>query len=270
MFVNYDEWGGFFDHVAPRARPRRPAEPQPRRELRHHRLPHPRRGDLAVGAARARQPHGGHARVDPEADRLPVRPRLPEHAAPLRVRTSAARSTGSIRTTTVPTCRSPRRRPPPPVRRRRGSDGAGAWTRQRERPRRPRASNRLLRDRSTYREALGYPTAPTDPERIFAQPGRTRKRLGVAVARGRRAGGCGRRSWSPSPWRVGRSALREPASAAADVPALQPRLHHRPRERERSARRSGPRPETPYLAKTLTAKGAYVPNYYAIGHLEPR
>ena len=26
LFINYDEWGGFFDHVPPRHRPRRPAQ----------------------------------------------------------------------------------------------------------------------------------------------------------------------------------------------------------------------------------------------------
>ena len=40
LFINYDEWGGFFDHVPPALRPRRPREPRrPRRELGLHRLP---------------------------------------------------------------------------------------------------------------------------------------------------------------------------------------------------------------------------------------
>ena len=86
LFINYDEWGGFFDHVAP------PFVPDDRRNradidkdwgLTGFR--DPRRRDLALHARRQGQPHAGHPRVDPEADLLPVRPRPPEQAPPLRV-----------------------------------------------------------------------------------------------------------------------------------------------------------------------------------------
>ena len=89
LFVNYDEWGGFFDHVKPQPRPRRPRQPRrPHRGLVADRLPHPRGGGLAVHPpqeGRPRQPHDVHPRVDPEADLLPLRARLPEQAPPLRV-----------------------------------------------------------------------------------------------------------------------------------------------------------------------------------------
>ena len=90
LFVNYDEWGGFFDHVAPEARPRRARQPkEPRRGLGPDRLPDPRGRRLALrpGGQEGRpgQPHDLHARVDPEADLLPLRARLPEQAPPLRV-----------------------------------------------------------------------------------------------------------------------------------------------------------------------------------------
>jgi phosphatidylinositol-3-phosphatase len=38
-------------------------------------------------------------------------------------------------------------------------------------------------------------------------------------------------------------------------------------ENENAASTFGPQTQIPYLAKTLTSKGAYVPNYYGIGHL---
>ena len=90
MFINYDEWGGFFDHVAPAARARRPREPQgPRKRLVDHRLPGPGGGDLALRAGRqegrAGEPHDLHPRVDPEADLLPLRARPPDQAPPLRL-----------------------------------------------------------------------------------------------------------------------------------------------------------------------------------------
>ena len=53
MFVNYDEWGGFFDHVSPSLRPRRPPSKQALEELRHHRLPHSRRSRSRPGCAAA-------------------------------------------------------------------------------------------------------------------------------------------------------------------------------------------------------------------------
>ncbi|HKH22107.1 MAG TPA: hypothetical protein VKA88_00675, partial [Solirubrobacterales bacterium] len=38
-------------------------------------------------------------------------------------------------------------------------------------------------------------------------------------------------------------------------------------ENENADETFGPNTQIPYLAKTLTAKGAFVPNYYATGHL---
>jgi hypothetical protein len=56
------------------------------------------------------------------------------------------------------------------------------------------------------------------------------------------------------------------SAASADVP----RVNHVfivVLENENAAATFGPQTEIPYLAKTLTSKGAYLPNYYATGHL---
>ncbi len=54
MFINYDEWGGFFDHVTP---PFVPDDRENRADLVQrlglHRLPHPGRRDLARSPAAA-------------------------------------------------------------------------------------------------------------------------------------------------------------------------------------------------------------------------
>ena len=73
LFVVYDEWGGFFDHVRPpRVRDARSSS-QPRRGLRPDGVPDPRRGGVAVRppATRPRGPRPARAtrlRVDPQAD----------------------------------------------------------------------------------------------------------------------------------------------------------------------------------------------------------
>ena len=77
LFIIYDEWGGFFDHVRPPRVPDDRASAQPRRGLRPDGLPHPGRGRLAVRARNARRarrpalprgPRRVRPRVDPEAD----------------------------------------------------------------------------------------------------------------------------------------------------------------------------------------------------------
>ena len=52
MFIDYDEWGGFFDHVRPHVRPRRPREPRrtSRRTGASTGFRIPGRRDLAVHA----------------------------------------------------------------------------------------------------------------------------------------------------------------------------------------------------------------------------
>ena len=59
MFINYDEWGGFFDHVKPPRVPDDRAQPRrPRQGLVDHRLPGPGGRDLAVHARAAREGGG--------------------------------------------------------------------------------------------------------------------------------------------------------------------------------------------------------------------
>ena len=89
MFINYDEWGGFFDHVKPR---RVPDDRANRKDLENDwsitgfRVPAVAISPYARAGAqgRARQPHDLHPRVDPEADLLPLPARPPEQAPPLR------------------------------------------------------------------------------------------------------------------------------------------------------------------------------------------
>ena len=88
LFVIYDEWGGFFDHV----RPPRVVDDRASRDQNEDfaqmgfRIPAVtvspytrRRGERLSGRPRRLRP-----RVDPQADLLPLRPRLPEQAPPLR------------------------------------------------------------------------------------------------------------------------------------------------------------------------------------------
>ena len=51
MFINYDEWGGFFDHVPPPFVPDDRENRATRQELGPDRLPDPRRRDLALSRA---------------------------------------------------------------------------------------------------------------------------------------------------------------------------------------------------------------------------
>ena len=59
-------------------------------------------------------------------------------------------------------------------------------------------------------------------------------------------------------------------TSASAASASVPRVHHVfivVLENENAAATFGQNTEIPYLAKTLTGRGAYVPNYYATGHL---
>ena len=74
LFIVYDEWGGFFDHVAP---PRVPDMRNSRDINKDYglmgcRIPADR--DLALRQAQARGAHDLRLRVDPQDDRVPLRP----------------------------------------------------------------------------------------------------------------------------------------------------------------------------------------------------
>ncbi len=92
-------------------RPRRPPQPRRQLRLRDDRLPGPRGCRLAVGQAQRRQPRLRRLRVDPEADLLPLRARVPQQAPPLRDQHRPHASTGSHPTTSAPTCPTRRRSP---------------------------------------------------------------------------------------------------------------------------------------------------------------
>ena len=111
LFIVYDEWGGFFDHVPPRVRPRRPRQqPTSFENCRLHRASASRRVVVSPFVrARQRQPRDDHVRVDPEADLLQVQPRLPEQAPPLRLQHRPHLRLAQARTSSRRTC--PTRRP---------------------------------------------------------------------------------------------------------------------------------------------------------------
>ena len=121
MFIIYDEWGGFFDHVRPPSVPDDRAQLRPERGLRPDGLPHPGGGDLALRPQRRLrggpgQPRPARARVDPEADHLPLRARRPRHPRRRARTTSARASTGTRPTWSRPTCPTRRRSPRRPAR----------------------------------------------------------------------------------------------------------------------------------------------------------
>ena len=59
LFVIYDEWGGFFDHVTPPSVPDDRQSAEPGRGLRPDGLPDPGGGDLAVHAQPLERPGPG-------------------------------------------------------------------------------------------------------------------------------------------------------------------------------------------------------------------
>ena len=87
LVINYDEWGGFYDHVAPGRAGRAPVDGAAR-------LPRARDDRLAARAAQARRPHGVRPHVDPAGDRValgtasadPSRRAREQHRAGARLR----------------------------------------------------------------------------------------------------------------------------------------------------------------------------------------
>ena len=136
MFINYDEWGGFFDHVSPRFVPDARQSNKLFEELRRHGFPRPRRGGLSLCEARPSQPLDRDPRVDPQADLLPLRPRLPQQAPSLRL---ADRPHLRLRQTELrgsgPAASAPSGAVPPPGARRRRSPRARSGRARRSTPR---------------------------------------------------------------------------------------------------------------------------------------
>ena len=72
--INYDEWGGFFDHVAARHRARRQPEDQPAR------LPRADAGHLAARPSRPRRPPDLRPHLGAEDDRVALGPQAADPA----------------------------------------------------------------------------------------------------------------------------------------------------------------------------------------------
>ncbi len=131
LVINYDEWGGFYDHV--------PAAPGARRveEDRAARLPGPGAADLAAGAPRPRLAPRLRPHLGAQDDRValgaaaadPARPQRAQHGRGARLRQRAGHH--ARRRTT---CRTPRRsaatrrsRSPTSGRRSSGSPATWGW-----------------------------------------------------------------------------------------------------------------------------------------------
>jgi phospholipase C len=182
MFVNYDEWGGFFDHVAPRLVPddRQSADLNENFGITGLRIPgvaispYARRGHVShmtvthesilklvsykfgLGYLTKRHRYASnigqsfdweHPHFDP--------PALPDPAAPTTtpcsLQSSASPAEGGM---------------DPAAERAEESEGLHI------------GSPEML----TYLDALGYPTGPADPSRIFSSPDSAVKRLAAQIA----------------------------------------------------------------------------------------
>ena len=84
LFIVYDEWGGFFDHVVPPRVPDLRSSTSLDERLRADGPQDSGRRRLALRPARPRRPLDLRVRVDPEDDPLPLRSAAPDPARPLR------------------------------------------------------------------------------------------------------------------------------------------------------------------------------------------
>ena len=161
MFINYDEWGGFFDHVKPR---RVPDDRANRADLDNDwsitgfRVPAVAISPVHARAAQARagQPHDLHPRVDPEADLLPLRARLPDQAPPLRLEHRPQLRLLQARPRAARAARpGGDRRGPVLGRRQRGARSSTTWSGSR--PRACSTGSATRSRRSTYDSLFRYP-----------------------------------------------------------------------------------------------------------------
>ena len=179
IFVVYDEWGGFFDHVRPPRVPDIRNSREPRRGLRPDGVPHPGARPLAVRAPRTRGPRHLRLRVDHQVHPLPLRRggadpprqvraqhrpcvRLAGRAAPRAARTARP---GNVVTTTC-TARGlgfpqpePLPNPLPPL----ALTSAAA-------PTRPKPHDFALLESTGYLDRLGITYHASDPKAMFRQP----------------------------------------------------------------------------------------------------
>ena len=151
-------------------RARRPRQPRrPRQRLVADRLPHPRGRDLPLhprrAQGRARQPHDLHPRVDPEADLLPLRARLPEQAPPLRLQHRPQLRLQPAQVRPARAARPGRDRGDPVLarRQRRAARSSTTWSRSRPRACSSGSATRCRRSPTTRSSAT--PTGSGGPSR---------------------------------------------------------------------------------------------------------
>jgi phospholipase C len=190
MFINYDEWGGFFDHVPPRLVPddRQSSNVDENFGITGLRIPgvaispYARRGHVShmtvthesilklvsyrfgLGYLNKRHRYASNIgrSFDWERPRFDP-PQLPDPATPI----------------TTP-CALPLSDSP--------EGGAGGLDSAAERAEKNEGLHIGSPEMLEYLEALGYPTGPADPSRIFSSPDRTTKRLAGQIAAERGAG----------------------------------------------------------------------------------
>ena len=169
LFIVYDEWGGFFDHVRPPRVPDVRSNADVAQDFGQMGIRIPAVDGLPVRAPRPRRPQHLRLRVDPEADPLPLRARpaddprrlRPQHRALLRLRGEAA-------TTTCPTC--PTRSTSSPQACAPGAPGVNLGGTPALARERPKEHDLAALHTSGYLERLGFDYRPATPHLTFRHP----------------------------------------------------------------------------------------------------
>jgi phospholipase C len=188
MFVNYDEWGGFFDHVPPRLVPddRQSSDPNENFGITGLRVP-----GVAISPY-ARRGHVNHMTVTHESILKLVSYKF--GLGYLNKRHRYASNIGRSFEWEHPNFNPPQLPDPAPPTATPCSGplsdeaGPGGLDAAAERSERSEGLHIGSPEMLAYLDALGYPTGPADPSTIFASPDATVGRLARQIAAQRRAG----------------------------------------------------------------------------------
>jgi phospholipase C len=189
MFVNYDEWGGFFDHVPPRLVPddRQSSNLDENFGITGLRIP-----GVAISPY-ARRGHVSHMTVTHESILKLVSYRFglgylnKRHRYASNIGRSFDWEHPRFEPPQLPDPATPVTTPCSPLLSEEGG-GSGGLDSAAERAEKNEGLHLGSPEMLEYLEALGYPTAPADPSRIFSSPDGTTKRLAEQIAAQRSAG----------------------------------------------------------------------------------